>query len=96
MIQQFTSAMSADEMLNWNTRQLYIALGQLMTSAAVIGIDTCPLEGISPTAYDEILGLAASGYRTKVACAIGYRSSDDKYATAPKARYSVNDVVVRM
>jgi len=96
MIQQFTGAMSADDMLHWNTRQLYIALGQLMTSAAVLGIDTCPLEGISPADYDQILGLTGSGYRTKVACALGYRSDTDKYASAPKARFPLDQVVTRL
>jgi len=87
MITSFTGAMDAPTKQAWNTRQVYIALGQLMTSAAVLGIDTCPLEGISPADYDEILGLTGSGYATAVACALGYRSADDRYATAPKARF---------
>ena len=96
MIQQFTGAMTADDMLHWNTRQLYIALGQLMTAAAVAGIDSCPLEGISPTAYDQILGLENSGYKTKVACALGHRSTTDKYATAPKARFPLEKLITRV
>jgi nitroreductase len=87
MISSFSGAMDAPAKQAWNTRQVYIALGQLMTAAAVLGIDSCPLEGISPSAYDEILGLKDSGYATAVACALGYRSADDKYATAPKARF---------
>ncbi len=96
MIQQFTGSMSAADMQNWNTRQVYLALGQLMTSAALLGIDTCPLEGISATAYDQILGLETSGYRTRVACALGYRSDQDKYASAPKARFPLDRVVTRL
>jgi nitroreductase len=95
MIEHFTSAMSADDMLHWNTRQLYIALGQLMTSAAIAGIDSCPLEGISTDSYDQILGLENSGYQTKVACALGFRSADDKYAAAPKARFAKDQVILR-
>jgi nitroreductase len=60
----------------WNSRQSYIALGQLMTCAALLGVDACPLEGISPAGYDAVLGLGGSGYRTVVACALGYRSAD--------------------
>ncbi|MFY7817154.1 MAG: NAD(P)H-dependent oxidoreductase [Akkermansiaceae bacterium] len=96
MIQQFTGAMSPSDMQNWNTRQVYLALGQLMASAAFLGIDTCPLEGISPAAYDQVLGLEKSGYRTRVACALGYRSEQDKYATAPKARFALEKVVTRL
>jgi len=87
MISSFSSAMTPAEKQAWNTRQVYIALGQLMTSAAVLGIDSCPLEGISPADYDTILGLPGTGYATAVACALGYRSPEDKYAVAPKARF---------
>ena len=77
----------------WATRQVYIALGQFMACAAIMGIDTCPMEGINPAKYDETLGAAAQGYRTVVACAAGYRAADDKYAQTPKVRYRTEDVV---
>jgi nitroreductase len=96
MISSFTSNMSAVEKQAWNTRQVYIALGQLMTGAAVIGIDTCPLEGISPNDYDEILGLKGSGYTTAVACALGYRSVEDNYADAKKARFPSADLITHI
>ncbi len=93
VISSFSGGMSAPEKQSWNTRQVYIALGQLMTAAAVMGLDTCPLEGISPAGYDEVLGLAGSGYATAVACALGYRSADDKYSSAKKARFPLEQVV---
>jgi nitroreductase len=77
----------------WAARQVYIALGNFMTSAALVGVDTCPLEGIDPREYDAILDLPAKGYNTIVACAAGYRSADDKYATLPKVRFEKNDLV---
>jgi len=88
--------MTPAEKQAWNTRQVYIALGQLMTSAAVLGIDSCPLEGISPADYDTILGLPGTGYATAVACALGYRSAEDKYAVAPKARFEAEKVIARI
>ncbi len=87
IIAGFAQAMSHETRHAWNVRQVYIALGQLMTSAAVLGIDACPMEGISPAGYDQILGLEGSGYATVVACALGYRAEDDKYAVRPKARF---------
>jgi nitroreductase len=72
----------------WATRQAYIALGNFMTSAAVLGVDTCPLEGIEPAGYDKVLKLADQGFATVVACAAGYRSAEDKYAQLAKVRYS--------
>ncbi len=77
----------------WSGRQCYIALGQLMAAAAVLGVDTCALEGIDPAKYDEILGLKGSGYETVVACAVGYRAADDAYAQAAKVRYPADDVI---
>jgi nitroreductase len=77
----------------WATRQAYIALGNLMTAAAIIGVDTCPMEGLVPAEYDKVLGLANSGYATVMACALGYRSANDKYAGLPKVRYEVKDVI---
>lgn len=93
MIEGFAQAMSHEARHAWNIRQSYIALGQLMTSAALLGIDACPMEGISPAGYDHLLGLEGSGYATVVACALGYRSSDDKYAGIPKARFERSRVI---
>jgi nitroreductase len=93
MICGFAETMSKEQRHNWNIRQVYIALGQLMASAAVLGIDTCPMEGISAAAYDRILGLEGSGHATVVACALGYRAADDKYAAAPKARFPQERVI---
>lgn len=81
---------------HWQEHQIYIALGKFMACAAVLGIDTCPMEGIEPGKYDEILGLAGSDYATVVACAAGYRATDDKYATMKKVRFKTEDVVVRV
>ncbi len=80
----------------WAARQCYIALGNLMTSASLLGIDTCPMEGIEPPKYDELLGLPAQGYQTVVACAVGYRAANDKYASAAKVRFSAEDILRRL
>jgi nitroreductase len=77
----------------WATNQAYIALGNLMTAAAVLKIDACPMEGLVPAEYDQILGLEKSGYCTVMACALGYRSPNDKYATLAKVRYEATELV---
>ena len=77
----------------WAARQTYIALGFYLTCAAMLGIDTCPMEGIVPAKYDEVLGLDKQGYSTVVVCPAGYRADDDKYATMAKVRYPTEDVV---
>ena len=80
----------------WQTHQLYIALGNFVTSAALLAIDTCAMEGIDAVLMDETLGLKESGYTTVVACAAGYRAADDKYATTKKVRFAPEDVIVRI
>lgn len=77
----------------WATRQAYIALGNFMTAAAVLGVDTCPMEGFEPARYDEILGLESRGLASVVACAAGYRHAADKYASAPKVRFPREQVI---
>jgi len=77
----------------WATHQVYIALGQFMTCAAILSVDTCPMEGIDPDKYDAVLGIGAQGYRTVVGCATGYRSPDDINAQKPKVRFRTEDVI---
>jgi nitroreductase len=77
----------------WAARQAYIALGSLLTCAAVLGVDACPMEGFDPAAYDRVLGYENSGYKTVVACALGYRAATDKYASLPKVRFPAAELI---
>jgi nitroreductase len=77
----------------WAARQTYLALGNLLTAAALLGVDACPMEGLDPAKFDEVLGLPAKGYSTVCACALGYRAADDKYAAAKKVRYPVEELI---
>jgi nitroreductase len=77
----------------WIARQCYIALGNFMTSAALMKIDTCPMEGLDPAKYDEILNLEDTDYRTIVACAAGYRNPDDGLSKAKKVRFPKSEML---
>ena len=77
----------------WAARQAYIALGNLLTSAALLGIDACPMEGLDPAKYDEVLGLPTQGYSTVCACALGYRAPGDKYAVLKKVRFPAGELI---
>jgi nitroreductase len=77
----------------WAARQVYIALGQFMTSAALLGIDTCPMEGFNPAKFNELLDLDAQGYSAVVLCPAGYRAEDDKYASLPKVRFPMDAMI---
>jgi len=95
--QMMTSSLLGNEAAaripHWAARQAYIALGNLLTCAAALGVDACPMEGFVPAEFDKVLGLTAQGYASVVCCALGYRSADDKYATAPKVRFPVAELV---
>lgn len=80
----------------WAARQAYIALGNLMTSAALLGVDACPMEGFVPAKFDEILKLSDTGYHSVVCCALGYRAATDKYASLPKVRFPEETLIRRI
>jgi nitroreductase len=80
----------------WARNQTYIALGNLLTSAALLGIDACPMEGFDRAQYDEILGLKAKGLAAAVIATLGYRSATDNYASAPKVRFPKEQIFVQV
>lgn len=96
MISDIVNGPRSEVAFEWAARQAYIALGNLLTVSAVLGVDTCPMEGIIPVKYDEILGLAGTGYKTVVACPVGYRATDDKYAQAKKIRFPNHEMIKKI
>jgi nitroreductase len=80
----------------WAARQVYLSLGNFITAASLLGIDTCPMEGFEPARYNEILGLDKQGYSAVVLCAAGYRAADDRYASLAKVRFATDDVIARV
>lgn len=87
-----TKIKSPAEMTAWLERQVYIALGVAITSAAVLGIDSCPVEAIEPEEYDRILGLDKGEYRTLCALPMGYRG-EDPYSEQAKVRFSEESLI---
>jgi nitroreductase len=96
VVRNLDKARAAGTLDTWQTHQIYIALGNFMTAAAVIGVDTCPMEGIDPAKFDALLGLTGTSYATVVVCAAGYRLEADKYAVMKKVRFPAADVVKRV
>ncbi len=80
----------------WAARQTYIALGIFLATAAMIGVDACPMEGFDPPKFDEILGLKEKGVTSVTLATAGYRSADDSYALLAKVRFPVDDVIERV
>lgn len=76
----------------WNSRQAYIALGMMMETASLLGVDNAAMEGFDPAAVDEILGLREKNLTSTVMLALGYRG-EDASADRPKVRRAFDDVV---
>jgi nitroreductase len=81
------------DMVTYTRSQVYIALGQFLTAAALLGVDACPMEGFDPKGYNEILNLPAQGYSAVVVATAGYRAADDMFGTMKKVRFEAKDVI---
>ncbi len=69
--------LSTDENIyHWTSKQSYIALANMMTAAAYIGIDSCPIEGFEKEKVEEILELDTSKYQLSVVVPFGYRLNE--------------------
>ena len=84
--------LSKEQLIEWSKKQVYIALGVLLTVAAEKNIDACPMEGFDSKKFDEILKLSEKGLTATVLCPIGYRSSEDKYSNEKKVRFEQKEV----
>ena len=69
--------LSSDENIyHWTSKQSYIALANMMTAAAFIGIDSCPIEGFEKENLETVLDLDTSKYQVSVVVPFGYRLNE--------------------
>lgn len=94
MVHGYINNMTDEQVVAWVDKQVYIALGQLMTAAAIEGVDTCPMEGFVPTKIDEALGLAEKDLRSVLLLPIGYRAKDDHHQNYKKIRPEKDEFLV--
>lgn len=94
MLLGFIGGLTKDQAESWMEKQVYIALGFMLESAALIGIDSCPMEGFDRNQYDEILNLKSIGLRSVVAITLGYRSLGDESAKRQKVRFDREELVL--
>lgn len=84
------------ELDEWAGQQAFLALGTLLSAAAVSGIDACPMGGFKPAELDKVLNLKKHNLRSRVLCTIGYRSPADIEAKQPKVRRPLDELIVRI
>lgn len=85
------------KLFDWASKQTYIALGNMMTSAALIGIDSCPIEGFHQEKAEALLqekfGVDTDKYGLSYMAAFGYRKADPAHS---KSRRNKDDIVTWM
>jgi nitroreductase/dihydropteridine reductase len=88
--------MNEEQRLAWAAKQAYIALGVLLSAAADMEIDACPMEGFQPGKFDEILGLNELGLTSLVIAPIGYRADTDVYSKMAKVRRPTEELFIHI
>ncbi|WP_445722697.1 NAD(P)H-dependent oxidoreductase [Flavobacterium sp.] len=82
------------KLFDWASKQTYIALGNMMTSAALIGIDSCPIEGFHQEKAEALLqekfGIDTNKYGLAYMVAFGYRKEEP---VRTKSRRNIEDIV---
>lgn len=92
--QHFVNLNNASEQQrhSWESRQLYIALGQFLFAAAALDIDSTAIEGFDLAKMDECLNLSSKKLKSVVLATIGYRDPNDGNAMRPKSRLDESEI----
>lgn len=84
--------MEEEHVIQWTSKQTYIALGQVLLSCALLKIDATPMEGFDKDKLNELLDLTSQGLSASLLCPIGIRHPEDANITAKKVRKTKEDL----
>jgi nitroreductase len=88
----YINSKSKEQLREWMGEQVYIALGFLLATCAMLHIDACPIEGFDHARVNKLLGLHEKGIECRVAVAIGYRSQKDQHSRDKKLRWPKEEI----
>jgi nitroreductase len=71
-------------------------LGNLLSAAADLKIDVCPMEGFDSAEFDELLDLKSKDLKSVTLATVGYRSKTDQLKDAKKVRKSKDELFTRI
>lgn len=78
---------------DWSSKQTYLALANMMTGAASMSIDSCPIEGFDADSTEAFLkdelGIDTEEFGASVMVAFGYRKDEPK---REKVRLELEDI----
>lgn len=79
---------------DWASKQTYIALANMLTTAALLSIDSCPIEGFNIKAVNEFLEeenlVDTTHFGVSVMAGFGYRKETPHF----KTRQPLEDIVI--
>ena len=78
-----------DNIYSWTSKQTYLALANMMSAAAQLNIDSCPIEGFEKENLEKVLELNTNEYQVSVVLPLGYRIN----AQSKQNRLSFDEVV---
>ena len=80
-------------LFDWASKQTYIALANMMTGAALLGIDSCPIEGFHYAQVNRILVnhqlFDEQEWGVSLMATFGYRAKEIK----PKSRQELSEII---
>ena len=92
MVHGAVNRLGEENTKTWYKNQSYIPLGVMIETAALLGVDSGPMEGFDAAQVDEVLGLKEKNLSVATMLALGFRGEDD-YAKLPKTRKDFDTVV---
>ncbi len=95
-ISGYVNSLSRETRDTWTAKQTYIAMGNLITAAALLKIDATPMEGFDPAKINEILSLEAQGLNAALIATVGYRHADDEAQHYKKVRKQNEDLFITL
>jgi nitroreductase len=88
-LQRYEHFLSDKDIECWAQKQCYITLGNMMSAAAMIGIDSCAIEGFETKEVENILNIDMAKERIAVIVAFGFRVNEP----GKKYRLDMKDLV---
>ncbi len=94
LAEEFALLKDDRKIFDWAGKQCYIALANMLTTAAALGIDSCAIEGFNEEGANKVLNdvIDTTHFGVCVMVGFGYRD-DDKNANRPKTRQSLEKIV---
>ena len=80
----------------WTSHQAYLAAGNLLSAAAALKIDTCPMEGFENEIVDDILKLGDRGLTSALIVPVGYRAEEDETQFYKKVRRTEEELFIHL